>query len=100
MEEKKREKERGLFLLLRAKRTTKKKKRKKRKKKNGKEQKRTKKEKNNKKKTSLTFFKGKPYGVEVDMWALGCIAYIMMAGFPPFDGENDAEILASILSVR
>jgi len=43
---------------------------------------------------------GKPYGPEVDMWALGCIAYIMMAGFPPFDGENDAEILSSILSIR
>ena len=24
----------------------------------------------------------------------------MMAGFPPFDGENDAEVLASIVAVR
>ena len=44
--------------------------------------------------------KGTSYGTEVDMWAMGCIAYIMMAGFPPFDGENDAEILASIIAVR
>jgi len=42
----------------------------------------------------------KEYGVEVDMWAMGCIAYIMMAGFPPFDGENDAEILSSIVAVK
>lgn len=24
----------------------------------------------------------------------------MLAGFPPFDGENDAEVLASIVAVR
>lgn len=30
----------------------------------------------------------------------GVISYVMMAGFPPFDGENDAEVLASIVAVR
>lgn len=34
------------------------------------------------------------------MWSLGVIAYVMMAGFPPFDGENDAEVLASIVAVN
>jgi serine/threonine protein kinase len=37
------------------------------------------------------------YGPEVDMWAIGVITYVMLGGFPPFDGENDTEVFASIL---
>jgi len=44
--------------------------------------------------------KGDPYGPEVDVWAIGVITYVMLAGFPPFDGENDVEVFASILAIR
>ena len=32
----------------------------------------------------------KPYGREVDMWSFGCILYILLVGYPPFDHEDDA----------
>lgn len=44
--------------------------------------------------------KGEPYGVSVDIWAVGVIAYVMLAAFPPFDGENDVEVFASIMGVK
>jgi calcium/calmodulin-dependent protein kinase I len=44
--------------------------------------------------------KGQPYGPAVDMWAMGVIAYVVLVGFPPFDGENDVEVFASIMGVR
>jgi len=44
--------------------------------------------------------RGDPYGPEVDIWAIGVITYVMLAGFPPFDGENDVEVFASILAIR
>ena len=36
--------------------------------------------------------RGDPYGVEVDMWAIGVIAYIILAGYAPFYGESTAEL--------
>uniref|UniRef100_A0A6B2L3E5 non-specific serine/threonine protein kinase n=1 Tax=Arcella intermedia TaxID=1963864 RepID=A0A6B2L3E5_9EUKA len=44
--------------------------------------------------------KGDPYGPEVDIWSIGAITYVMLGGFPPFDGENDVEVFASILAVK
>lgn len=44
--------------------------------------------------------KGENYGPAVDIWAVGVITYVMLAGFPPFDGENDVEVFASIMAVR
>lgn len=44
--------------------------------------------------------RGELYGSEVDIWSIGVISYVMLAGFPPFDGENDIEVFTSILSVR
>jgi serine/threonine protein kinase len=44
--------------------------------------------------------RGDPYGSAVDLWSIGVITYVMVAGFPPFDGENDVEVFASILSIR
>lgn len=39
---------------------------------------------------------GKPYGKEVDIWALGVISYILLCGFPPFYDENSAELFRCI----
>eukprot|EP01126_Amoeba_proteus_P033020 TRINITY_DN3224_c1_g3_i1.p1 TRINITY_DN3224_c1_g3~~TRINITY_DN3224_c1_g3_i1.p1 ORF type:complete len:308 (-),score=52.11 TRINITY_DN3224_c1_g3_i1:17-940(-) len=33
------------------------------------------------------------------MWSIGVIAYVMMAGFPPFEGDNDDEIFSSIVAL-
>ena len=34
-----------------------------------------------------------------DMWALGVICYILLSGFSPFMGDNDAETYANISGV-
>ena len=31
------------------------------------------------------------YGVKVDIWAAGVIAYILLCGFPPFRSENNSQ---------
>lgn len=43
---------------------------------------------------------GMSYGLEVDMWAIGVIAFVMMGGYVPFDGDNDSEVFASILGLK
>jgi serine/threonine protein kinase len=40
------------------------------------------------------------YDCAVDMWAMGVISYVMMSGYPPFDGETEAEVMGAILAVR
>lgn len=37
-----------------------------------------------------------PYGAAVDMWSLGVLVYIMLSGFPPFYGEDEAQLLQRI----
>jgi len=37
-----------------------------------------------------------PYGKSVDFWALGVLIYEMLAGQPPFDGEDEEELFSSI----
>lgn len=37
------------------------------------------------------------YGVEADMWSAGCILYILLCGYPPFYGDDDAEILSMVM---
>ncbi|GMI02472.1 hypothetical protein TrVE_jg11965 [Triparma verrucosa] len=36
------------------------------------------------------------YGVKVDMWSLGVIAYILFCGFPPFYDDNNQALFRSI----
>jgi len=44
--------------------------------------------------------KGTPYGLEVDMWAIGIITYVLLCGYPTFDGKNELEVMANITAVN
>lgn len=36
------------------------------------------------------------YNEKCDVWSIGCILYVMLTGFPPFNGTEDAEIIAKV----
>lgn len=38
------------------------------------------------------------YDFKVDVWACGVIMYILMVGYPPFNGNNDTEISQNIVN--
>eukprot|EP01128_Nolandella_sp_AFSM9_P012011 TRINITY_DN887_c4_g1_i1.p1 TRINITY_DN887_c4_g1~~TRINITY_DN887_c4_g1_i1.p1 ORF type:complete len:863 (+),score=241.71 TRINITY_DN887_c4_g1_i1:178-2589(+) len=44
--------------------------------------------------------RGTAYGVKVDCWSLGVITYIMLCGFPPFEGESEAEVFINIMNIN
>ena len=37
------------------------------------------------------------YGIECDMWSIGCMLYILLVGYPPFEGDDDYELCQNIL---
>ena len=43
--------------------------------------------------------KGKYTCYESDLWAIGCIAYYMLSGLPPFRDPNDRTTLAKVAKV-
>ena len=36
------------------------------------------------------------YDESCDLWAAGCILYVMLSGYEAFHGESEAEILESV----
>ena len=36
------------------------------------------------------------YGIECDMWSAGTILYMLLSGYPPFDGDDDYQIVRKI----
>jgi len=43
---------------------------------------------------------GAPYDHAVDMWSLGVVLYILLCGFPPFYGDDDAQMFSLISEGR
>ena len=39
---------------------------------------------------------GSAYGPEVDMWGAGVVLYLLLAGYPPFEGDSHAELFAQV----
>eukprot|EP00906_Rhabdomonas_costata_P026567 RCo037858 len=40
---------------------------------------------------------GPPYGKQCDMWSAGVIAYVLLCGFPPFNGKDRSELFRRIV---
>ncbi|KAL7557128.1 hypothetical protein ACA910_002413 [Epithemia clementina (nom. ined.)] len=39
---------------------------------------------------------GIPYGMRVDLWSIGCLLYMLIGGYPPFQGSNHRELFCKI----
>ncbi|CUM63116.1 uncharacterized protein PRCAT00000683001 [Priceomyces carsonii] len=44
--------------------------------------------------------RGEPYDYRVDWWSLGCVAFDLLTGSPPFTGNNNTKIIQKILSMK
>ena len=42
----------------------------------------------------------KNYNKSCDLWSVGVIAYILLCGYPPFNGENSHEVYNAVLRGR
>lgn len=42
----------------------------------------------------------KQYSCACDLWSAGVILYIMLAGYPPFYGENDIEVFEKVINYQ
>ena len=42
----------------------------------------------------------KNYDKSCDLWSAGVIAYILLCGYPPFNGENSHEVYNAVLRGR
>ena len=40
------------------------------------------------------------YDKKCDVWSCGVILYILLCGYPPFNGDNDKQIFSKILAGR
>jgi calcium-dependent protein kinase len=40
------------------------------------------------------------YGLSCDVWSCGVILYMLLAGKPPFDGDNEIEVFKAILNAK
>ena len=40
------------------------------------------------------------YDERCDIWTLGVILYILLSAAPPFDGDNDKDILKSVKTMK
>ena len=40
------------------------------------------------------------YKIDCDMWSVGCLMYILICGYPPFEGDDDYELCQNILKGR
>lgn len=44
--------------------------------------------------------KNEPYTYSVDWWSLGCVAYDLLTGSPPFIGNNNKKIIEKVISSK
>jgi calcium-dependent protein kinase len=42
----------------------------------------------------------KQYSCACDLWSAGVILYIMLAGYPPFYGDNDIEVFEKVINYQ